>query len=33
MKPALHVAHLSHRFGARIALDDVSFTLQAGEFA
>jgi ABC-2 type transport system ATP-binding protein len=33
VKPALHVAHLSHRFGARIALDDVSFTLQAGEFA
>jgi ABC-2 type transport system ATP-binding protein len=30
--PALAVAALSHTFGARRALDDVSFTIEPGEF-
>ena len=29
--PALAVEHLSKRFGARVAVDDVSFTVDAGE--
>lgn len=31
-QPALEVARLSHRFGTRKVLQDVSFTVQAGEF-
>jgi ABC-2 type transport system ATP-binding protein len=33
MVPALLVAHLGHRFGARAALADVSFSVPAGGFA
>jgi ABC-type multidrug transport system, ATPase component len=29
--PALEVAHLTKRFGGRVAVEDVSFTVAAGE--
>ena len=31
MPPALEVAHLTKRFGGRVAVEDVSFTVDAGE--
>ncbi len=32
LSPALSVSHVSHSFGQRKALDDVSFTVDAGDF-
>lgn len=32
MTPALVVSHLTHRYGSRVALDDVSLTVAAGRF-
>ena len=32
MTPALDVGHLSHRYGSRVALDDVSLTVAPGTF-
>jgi ABC-2 type transport system ATP-binding protein len=32
LKPALEVDHVSHRYGARVALDDVSLTVRQSSF-